>query len=138
MYSKTILIGRVGQDPEIKDVGDSKVVNLSLATSERWKNKDGEVQESTEWHRLQIWGRQAEIVDQYVKKGDLLMVEGKNRTREYEDKDGNARKITEVRVEAVKLMPKAGGSERGESSEPRREKPAASHEEGRWKDDLPF
>jgi len=137
MFSKTILIGRVGQDPEIKEVGDSKVVNLSLATSERWTDKSGERQESTEWHRLQIWGRQAEVVDQYVKKGDLLMVEGKNKTREYEDKEGNTRWITEVRVEVVKLMPKAGG-ERSDS--PRREsrKAEPEHEEGQWKDDLPF
>lgn len=92
-----ILIGYVGADPEVRETQNSKVANIRLATSERYKDKNGEYQDATEWHRLVIWGATANYVQQYVKKGDRLSVQGKLTTRSYE-KDGETKYITEVRV----------------------------------------
>lgn len=100
------LIGRTGGDPEVKVLpnGDS-VANLSLATSERWKDKQtGEQKEQTEWHRLTFYGKLAEIVGQYVKKGDLLFVGGALRTRKWQAQDGSDRYTTEIKVDQMKML----------------------------------
>ena len=103
--SKTILLGHVGKDPEIKETNGGKLVaNLSLATSERY-TKNGEKMESTEWHNLVAFDRTAEIIRDYVKKGAKLFVEGKNRTRSWDDKDtGKKMYRTEVVVFSVSLL----------------------------------
>lgn len=97
--SKTILIGNVGQDPEVRYFQDGTAVcNISLATSERWKDKQtGERKEHTEWHRVSIRGKLAEIAGQYLRKGSKVYIEGQNKTREWE-KDGIKRYTTEVVV----------------------------------------
>ena len=98
--NKVILIGNVGKDPETRYMpsGDA-VTNLSLATSERWKDKQtGEQREATEWHRLALFGRLAEIAAEYCSKGSRIYVQGKLRTRKWQDRDGNDRYTTEVVV----------------------------------------
>jgi len=97
--NKVILIGNVGNDPDVKyTASGSAVANFSLATSEKYKDKSGQRQEKTEWHRLVIWGKPAEIIGEHLHKGDKLGVEGKLQTRDWEDKDGNKRYTTEVVV----------------------------------------
>lgn len=88
------LIGNVGKDPEIREVGDGKVANFSLATSESW-TKDGEKKERTTWHNIVIWGKLAEVVEKYVTKGSKLYIQGAIETRKYE-KDGQDRYVTEI------------------------------------------
>jgi len=96
MANKAILVGNVGQDPEIRhNTAGEPIANISLATSEKWTNKDGEKQEKTEWHRIVIFGKLADVVQKYVKKGDKLYIEGKIQTRKWE-KDGIARYSTEI------------------------------------------
>ena len=85
MINKVILIGHVGKDPETKSIVSTTVTKLSLATTETWK-KDGEKKEETQWHNLEAWGKLAEIIDRFVKKGDKIYVEGKIKYREHEGK----------------------------------------------------
>ena len=98
--NKVILLGNVGKDPEIRYMqnGDP-VANLSIATSESWKNKQGEAQEKTEWHRVVMFGKLAGIVEQYVRKGTHLYVEGKLQTRKWQDQSGQDRYSTEIVVD---------------------------------------
>lgn len=104
MVNKVILIGNVGKDPEIRQVGDNKVANFTLATSERYKDKNGEVKEQTEWHNIVIWDAVAGVVEKYVNKGSQVYIEGKIRTRSYDDKDGNKRYTTEILGSTLKLL----------------------------------
>ncbi len=95
--NKVQLIGNVGKDPEIKFTQDGKpIANLSIATSDTWKDKQGQKQEKTEWHKIVAFGKLAEIIQQYVKKGDKLFVEGKLQTKKWTDKSGQDRDTTEV------------------------------------------
>lgn len=97
--NKVILIGNVGKDPEIRYFKDGNgVAVFSLATSENWKDKSGEKQERTEWHNVEVFGKTAEVIRDYVTKGKPLYIEGQIRTEEWEDKDGNKRKTTKIRV----------------------------------------
>jgi single-strand DNA-binding protein len=120
--NKTILLGNVGKDPEIKSTnGGTLVATFNLATSERYKDKQGEMQEQTEWHNLVAYARGAEIIRDYVKKGSKLYVEGKIRTRSWDDKD-TGKKVyrTEIVVDDISLLSGNGnsGSERdGKRSE---------------------
>jgi len=103
-YNRVVLLGNVGKDPEVRYTqGGDAVVSVSLATSEKWKAKDGQKQERTEWHRLEAWGKTAEVVRDYVKKGDPLLVEGSIRYEEWE-KDGQKRFTTKIRVSTVQLL----------------------------------
>ncbi|MCX8480252.1 MAG: single-stranded DNA-binding protein [Chitinophagales bacterium] len=102
--NKVLLIGNVGQDPEIKEMKSGKMARFSMATNEVYKNAQGEKQTETNWHNLVAWGRTAEIVEQYVKKGDELAIEGRLVSRNYEDKDGVKRYITEVVLNEVVLL----------------------------------
>ncbi len=104
--NRATLIGRVGKDPEVRHMpsGDA-VANLSLATTEKWKDKEsGERMETTEWHRLNFFGRLAEIVGEYVRTGDLICVEGGIHTRKWVDKDGIDRYSTEIKVREMKML----------------------------------
>jgi single-strand DNA-binding protein len=103
--NKVILIGRLGQDPEIRATPAGKtVVNVSLATTEYYKDQSGNKQEKTEWHRLVIWGKTGDIVANYSKKGSQIFAEGSLQTRDWQDKDGNKRYTTEVVVRSVQLL----------------------------------
>jgi single-strand DNA-binding protein len=95
--NKAIILGHVGNDPEIKTFDNgNKVANFSLATSESWKDKNGEKQEATEWHNIAVFGKLADIVESYVKKGQQLYIEGKIKTRSWDDSDGNKKYMTEI------------------------------------------
>ena len=104
--NKALIIGNLGQDPEIKYTqSGSPVANLSVATSERWKDKNtGEQKEQTEWHRVVVFGRLAEIAEQYLKKGSKIFIEGKIQTRDWEDAEGNKRYTTEVVAREMTML----------------------------------
>ena len=97
--NKVILIGNVGRDPEIRYMQSGEpIANFSLATSERWTGKDGQKQERTEWHRVEVFGKTAQVVRDYVTKGKPIYIEGSIRYEEWTDKDGNKRNTTRIRV----------------------------------------
>jgi len=103
--NKVLLIGRLGQDPEKRvTAGAHTVVNISLATTEYYKDQSGQKQERTEWHRVVLWNRLGEIVDQYCKKGSQLYVEGSLQTREWQDKEGNRRFSTDIVARNIQLL----------------------------------
>ena len=103
--NKAILLGNVGKDPEIRTTGNgTKVASFSLATTEKWKDKDGNSSEATEWHNITAWNNVAKIVESYVKKGDKLLIEGRITNRSYDDKDGNKKYITEVVCNNLELL----------------------------------
>ncbi len=109
--NKVILIGNVGQDPEVRYVEQNvPVANFSLATTERYTTKDGQKAESTEWHRIVVWRGLATVVEKYVKKGSKLYVEGRLRTREWTDKDGNKRYVTEIFADSLEMLDSRGTS----------------------------
>lgn len=110
MFNKAIITGRLGQDPEVRYTQDgTAVTNLSMATSETYKDKEGSRQEKTEWHKVVVWGKQAENVAQYLGKGRLAQIEGKLQTRSY-DKDGETRYVTEIKASNVIFLPSSNGS----------------------------
>jgi single-strand DNA-binding protein len=97
--NKVMLIGRLGTDPELRFTqGGAAVANFRVATNERWTDRDGQAQERTEWHRVVVWGRQAENCEKYLSKGRQVFIEGSLQTREWEDRDGNQRYTTEVKA----------------------------------------
>jgi len=103
--NKVILVGRVGKDPETRYMSNGDAAtNLSLATTENWKDKSGERQEKTEWHNIATFRRLAEIAGEYLKKGSLIYVEGKLATRKWQDKEGNDRYTTEVIAHELKML----------------------------------
>lgn len=107
MKNKVQLIGNVGQDPEVKTInGDRKVANFTLATNEYYYNDKGEKVEQTEWHRVSAWGKVAEIIEKYVEKGKEIAIDGKITYRNYDDKDGNKRYITEIVANDILLLGK--------------------------------
>lgn len=104
--NKVIIVGRLGQDPEIRytQSGDA-ALNISVATSESWKDKStGEKREATEWHRISIFGKPAEIAAQYLRKGSLIYVEGKNKTKKYVDKSGVEKVSFEIQCDSFKML----------------------------------
>ena len=103
--NKAILIGNLGRDPELRYTQSGQsVASFTLATSENWKNKQGEREESTEWHRIVAWGRTAELCAQYLSKGRTVYIEGRIQTREWEDKEGQKRKTTEIVANTVQFL----------------------------------
>ncbi len=103
--NKVILVGNLGRDPETREIGDNSVLtSMSLATTRRYKNRDGENVDETEWHRIVFFGRTAEIARDFLKKGSQAYVEGRLRTRRYQDKDGIERYVTEIVGETLQLL----------------------------------
>src|SRR3954467_4241453 len=112
--NKVILIGNLGRDPEVRYMpsGDA-VANITIATTETWKDKGGEKQEQTEWHRVAMFGKTAEIAGEYLKKGSQVYIEGKLQTRKWTDKEGQERFTREIRAERMQMLgSRSGGSER--------------------------
>lgn len=102
--NKVQIIGRLGADPELRYTASGKAVaNFSMATSEKWA-KDGETNEKTEWHKIQVWGKLAEICGKYLTKGSMAYIEGRLQTRKYEDRDGVTRYITEINAHSMILL----------------------------------
>jgi len=109
--NKVILVGRLGRDPETRYTGGGQAVaNFSLATDESYKDRNGERQKRTEWHKIVVWGKQAEIAQQYLKKGSLVFIEGRIQSREWQDKEGQKRTSFEIVANNFRML---GG--RGES-----------------------
>lgn len=108
MINKVILVGNVGQDPEIRYTGDvnngAKVATIRLATTERYRDRNNNLQEHTEWHTINAWRGQADVVEKYVKKGTQLYIEGRLRTRSWEDQTGNKRYVTEILADTLQLL----------------------------------
>jgi len=133
--NKVILIGHLGQDPELRHTGSGTAVcNMSLATDESY-TKDGERVERTEWHRIVAWGRLAETCDEYLQKGRQVYVEGSLQTREWEDNDGSTRQTTEVKARTVQFL---SGNGRGTGGPARRAQRPERSEQFESDDDLPF
>ena len=104
--NKVTLIGNLGADPEVRNFeGGTVAATIRVATTEKYKTKDGQVKEETEWHRIEFWGKLAEIVEKYLKKGDSVYVEGKIKTEEYE-KDGIKRYSTKIRAIQMQMLGK--------------------------------
>ena len=137
MLNKASLIGRLGGDPEIRYTqSGTAVANFTMATNERWKDQQGQPQESTEWHRIVAFGRLGEICGEYLSKGSLVYIEGRIQTRQWEDKDGNKRYTTEIVAREMKMLDSkgsAGGSNGGGGSP--QEPPIPEPRPG---DDVPF
>lgn len=112
MINKVILIGNLGNDPELRFTQSGKqVANFSLATTERWRDQAGNQQEQTEWHKCVAWGRLAEICGQYLAKGSRVYIEGKLQTRKWQDQSGQDRYTTEIVASEMKML--GGGREQG-------------------------
>lgn len=128
--NKCILMGNLGDDPELRTTqGGESVMNLRMATTTRFKDRDGEWKERTDWHSVVVWGKRAEALGKFLRKGSKLLVEGELQTRSWEDKEGNKRYKTEVNAREVELLDR-----RKQEDEP---KPAAQG--GGWgDDDIPF
>lgn len=130
--NKVILIGNLGRDPELRSTASGNLVaNFPIATTEVWTGKDGQKQERTEWHRIVVWGKQAEICNQYLVKGKQVFVEGTLQTRSWEDRDGNKRYTTEVKGLRVLMLGKPEGKRSTEE-------PAPPADTDYSDDDIPF
>jgi single-strand DNA-binding protein len=153
MVNKVTLIGRLGKDPVLKHFSnDNAIAEFSIATDESYKNKEGQKVEQTEWHNIKIpTKKQAEIAEKYLRKGGLVYIEGKIRTRSYDDKDGNKKYITEIICDNFRMLDgkrdsSGGGNDEGRSSysnsnsnsntQPQHEESRASNSAA--DDDLPF
>ena len=140
--NKVILVGNLGADPDTRYMpSGGAVTNLSVATSESWKDKQtGEQKERTEWHKVAMFGRLAEISAEYLRKGSQVYIEGKIRTRKWQDKDGNDRWTTEVIADEMQMLGGRGGggapARSDSSSQSPAPQPAAAGEE--FDDDIPF
>ena len=133
--NKVILIGNLGQDPEARFTPQGTAVcNLSVATNESWKDQNGEMQDRTEWHRVVMYGRMAETATEYMKKGQMVYVEGRLNTREWEDQNQIKRRTTEIRCDNFTMLGKRSDSSGSPSVDPDSSmKPDAGVD-----DDLPF
>lgn len=131
--NKVILLGYTGKDPEVKDVAGTKVANLSLATTEKgYTLQNGtQVPDRTEWHNLVFWKGLAEVVEKYVRKGSQIYIEGKIKTRQYEDRTGSKRYVTEIFVDKLELL---GSRPAQQEASPQ----SALYQPEQPKDDLPF
>jgi len=139
--NKVILIGHLGKDPEVRYMTNGEAVaNVSLATSESWKDKEGQKQEKTEWHHLVFYRRLAEIAGEYLKKGSQIYVEGRIQTRKWQDKEtGTDRYTTEIIVNEMKML----GGKGSDSAPAKTANPAGNSQPSKpnpddFKDDIPF
>ena len=135
--NKVILVGNLGRDPEVRYTpGGSAVANFTLATTDRWNDPSGEKKERTEWHRIVVWGKQAEIAGEYLRKGRQVYVEGSLQTREWTDRDGNKRYTTEVRAQRFQMLGRPDDRQPVAARGPVEE--VAEPEAGFAEDDIPF
>lgn len=136
--NRVMLIGRLGADPERRHMPNGKaVVNIRVATSESWKDKQtGDIQERTEWHSVVMYDKLGEIAAEYLRKGSQVYIEGKLRTRKWQDKEGKDRYTTEIIAQSMQML---GGKPQGERS-PRQDREPERHgsDVGEFDDDIPF
>ena len=132
--NKVILVGNLGRDAELRYTpGGAAVATLNLATTEMWNDKQGQRQEKTEWHRVILWGKQAETLQEYLTKGKQIYVEGRLQTRQWDDKEGNKRYTTEIKADRITLLGGGGGGRGGGGMER-----VASHAGGGGSDEPPM
>ena len=142
--NKVIIVGNVGRDPEVRYTQSGRAVaSFSVATSERFQDKDGQTQERTEWHRVVAWARLAEICGEYLRKGKQVYIEGRLQTRDWEDKDGHKRYTTEIIANTMQMLGRRGddggslgddtSSRGGGGADPTSQAPAPGGE-----DEIPF
>lgn len=144
--NKAMIIGRLGQDPDVRYTqSNTAVANMSIATSERYKDKQGEWKERTEWHRVVAWGRTAEICQEYLKKGSQVYIEGPIQTRKWEDKEGQTRYSTEIKALTMTMLDSkgSGGGDADVPKKPDNSQPVSSSVDlnedfDDIDDDLPF
>ncbi len=143
--NKAMIIGRLGQDPDVRYTqSNTAVANLSVATSERYKDNMGEWKENTEWHRVVAWGRLAEICQEYLKKGSQVYIEGPIQTRKWEDKEGQTRYTTEIKALTLTMLDSKGEGGGGDipqkpdSSQPVSSSVDLNEDLDDIDDDLPF
>ncbi len=141
MVNRVILVGRLGKDPEMRyTASGAPVTHFSLATDESWKDQNGERQKRTEWHNIVVWNKLAETCSQYLAKGKMVYIEGRIQTREWDDKDGNKRRTTEIVASDMRMLErKSDGAPMAEAGGERPAAPAAKPmEPGITDDDIPF
>ena len=137
MINRVILVGRLGRDPEMRYTGSgTPVVNFSLATNERWSDQNGGRQERTEWHNIVVWSKLAEICNQYLSKGQLVYIEGRLQTREWDDRDGNKRRTTEIVASGMRML--SPRSEDDRANQPVGVAEGGEMDLGVTEDDIPF
>ncbi len=137
--NKVILVGNLGANPEMRFTqGGQAVANLRIATTERWTDKNGQKQEATEWHRVVVWGKQAEIVGQYLTKGRQVYIEGRIQTRQWQDQQGQKRFTTEVVAQRVQMLGGRGDRPEEAGAAIPSEEPVAADFGGGPDDDIPF
>ena len=137
--NKVILVGNVGKDPEVRHLDNGvAVASFSLATSETYKNKDGQKVTNTEWHNIVVWRGLADVAEKYVKKGNPLYIEGKIRTRSWDDKDGNKRYITEIIADNMQMLGSKQSNEEAAASTPENASAPDIENLPAEEDDLPF
>lgn len=141
--NKAMIIGNLGSDPELRYTQSGQpVANFNIATNERWTDKSGAQQERTEWHKVVVWGKQAENCDKYLSKGRQVFVEGRIQTRDWEDRDGNKRYTTEIVAQTVQFLSGGSGGGGGNYSGPPSQDSGPSAEENFDQsfndDDIPF
>ena len=135
--NKVILVGNLGRDAELRYTpGGAAVATLNLATTEVWNDTGGQRQEKTEWHRIVLWGKQAESLQEYLTKGKQIYVEGRLQTRQWDDKDGNKKYTTEIKADRITLLGGGGGGGRGASMD--RGSAVAAHAGGGGGDEPPM
>ena len=116
--NKVILLGRLGNNPEVRNTpGGATVANFSIATNESWQDKNGQKQEKTEWHRVVVWGKLAQLCGEYLSKGRQVFLEGKLQTRQWQDKDGQTKYSTEVIANTVQFLGATQGQGQGVRNE---------------------
>lgn len=135
--NKVMLIGNVGRDPEVRYLDkNSKVATFSIATTERYRDRNNELKDITEWHTVVCWRRNADIVEQYVRKGSLLYIEGRIRTRSWDDQSGVKHSITEIHAETFQILGRRSDEIQQQAIRPAAPKEALMIEAE--DDDLPF
>lgn len=134
--NKCILVGNLGRDAELRYTpGGAAVAKFSIATTEVWTDKQGQRQERTEWHNIDLWGKQAESLNEYLTKGKQVYVEGRLQTQEWTDKEGQKRKTTFVRADRIVLLSSVSGGRRQVAQDPADPEPA---DDPTTDDDIPF
>ncbi|MCL2760374.1 MAG: single-stranded DNA-binding protein [Desulfuromonadales bacterium] len=139
--NKVLLIGNLGKDPEVRyTTSGQAVASFSIATTERFKNRNGEMEERTEWHNIVLWGRQAEIAKEYLAKGRSVFIEGRLQTRKWQDKDGRDRYTTEIVGDKMQFVGSRGDNSGRPSGSRDSGEPTAEYEEPAFNpdDDIPF
>jgi len=137
--NKVILVGNLGKDPEVRHLENgAAVANFPVATTESYKDKNGNRQEQTEWHNIVLWRGLAQVAEQYLKKGSQVYIEGKIRSRSWQDKEGNTRYTTEIVGDNMTMLGSRGENSASKTAENSKTAPADHNQEEDSKDDLPF